>query len=139
MKKLLKEITTPIFLSIMSAFVLMSDVFAQGAVNLPEDPFANPESWYNPNVVWWWTAGAQWDKLITVIKNAINWVLWILGLIALIILLWWGFQMVTAAWDEEKYNAGFKILKQSGIGLAFIAFSWLFVSLIFRLIGGLSW
>ena len=37
------------------------------------------------------------DSFVTVVKNAINWILGILALIALLILLWGGFQMVTAA------------------------------------------
>jgi TRAP-type C4-dicarboxylate transport system permease small subunit len=64
--------------------------------------------------------GTGTAKLITSIKTAINWVLSILGLIALIILLYGGFNMVTAAGDDKKYETGFKILKQAGIGLIFI-------------------
>ena len=88
-----------------------------------------------------WVAVAWQDKeegLIGVIKGFINWVLWILGLIALIILLWGGFQMVIAAWDEEKFNNGFKILKQAGIGLALIWVSWFIVSLIFSVIWSIA-
>ncbi|MDO4714487.1 MAG: hypothetical protein Q4B28_07820 [bacterium] len=51
------------------------------------------------------------------------------------LLLWGGFQMVTAAGDDTKFQAGQKILKQSGIGLLFIAGSWLMVTMIFYLIG----
>ena len=53
------------------------------------------------------------------IKNAINWILGILGLITFILLLWGGFQMVTAAGDDKKFGAGQTILKQAGIGLLF--------------------
>jgi len=53
----------------------------------------------------------------------------------LVILLWGGFQMVTAAGDDTKYKNGFKILKQAAIGLIFIGVSWLVVSVIFRLLG----
>ena len=42
--------------------------------------------------------------------------------------------MVTAAGDEEKYGVGFKILKQAGIGLAFIGLAWMVISLILFLI-----
>ena len=81
------------------------------------------------------TGTAQWGKLIDVIKSFINWALGILALIALVILLWGGFQMVTAAGDDTKYKNGFKILKQAAIGLIFIGVSWLVVSVIFRLLG----
>ena len=43
--------------------------------------------------------------------------------------------MLTAAGDEKKYEAGFTILKQAWIWLAFIALSWFMVSIIFWLIG----
>ena len=73
--------------------------------------------------------------MIGVIKTAINRVLGILGLITFVLLLWGGFQMVTAAGDDKKFGAGQTILKQAGIGLLFIAGSWLMVSMIFWLIG----
>ena len=84
-----------------------------------------------------WVAGAgvdQGGKLIDVIKSFINWMLGMLALIALVILIWGGFQMVTAAGDETKYKKGFKILQQAAIGLVFIWVSWLVVSVIFWLL-----
>ena len=75
------------------------------------------------------------DSLITSIKTFINWVLGLLATIALCILLWGGFQMVTAAGDEGKYKKGFQILKQAAIGLIFIGLSALFIQLIFYILG----
>lgn len=86
---------------------------------------------------WIGIAGAgvdQWGRLIDVIKSFINWILGMLALIALVILIWGGFQMVTAAGDETKYKKGFKILQQAAIGLVFIWVSWLVVSVIFWLL-----
>jgi hypothetical protein len=60
------------------------------------------------------------DNLINSIKSFINYVIGFLGFIALVILLYGGFQMVTAAGDEGKYKEGFKILRQAAIGLVFI-------------------
>jgi len=77
----------------------------------------------------------QWDNLLNVIRSFINRVLGILWLIALIILLYGWFNMVTAAGNEEKYNEWFKILKQAGIGLAFIWLARFVVSIIFFLLG----
>ena len=76
----------------------------------------------------------QENQLEKVIKNTINWVLWLLSLIVFILLLWWGFQMVTANWDDKKFGAGMTILKQAAIWLGFIAVSWLLVSMIFRVL-----
>ena len=88
-----------------------------------------------------WTWDQTWDSIIWVVKSAINWVLWILSLVVLVLLLWGGFQMITAAGDDAKYKKGFTILKQAGIWLAFIATAWLIVSLIFFVIqwSGAAW
>ncbi len=95
--------------------------------------WSSPDTSYNPDVIG--SKSMQKDSLITTVKSFVNWVLRILGLIALMVLLWGGFQMLTAAGDENKYKQGFTILKQAGIGLAFIALAWLMVSLIFWLLG----
>lgn len=80
------------------------------------------------------TGEEQGSSLLTTVKTFINWMLGMLSLIALVILLWGGFQMITAAGDENKYKKGFAILKQAAIGLVIIGLSWLFVSLVFWLI-----
>lgn len=77
--------------------------------------------------------GLQDDKFLKVVKGAVNWVLGILGLIALLFLLYGGFEMVTAAGDDKKYASGQKILKAAAIGLALIGFSWMLISGIFWL------
>ncbi len=79
-----------------------------------------------------WTSKEGW--LITVIKKAINWILWLLSLIVLVLLLYGGFKMITAAGDETKYKEWFKILKQAGIWLAVVWLSWFIVSIIFWII-----
>ena len=85
-------------------------------------------------------AGVGWaDKaggLVGVVKSFINRILGLLSLIALVVLLLWGFNMVTAAGDEEKYKKGFTIMKQAWIWLAVIGLSWFVVSIIFWIIGG---
>ncbi|MBU0627054.1 hypothetical protein KKG31_03555 [Patescibacteria group bacterium] len=70
-----------------------------------------------------------------VIRTFLNWVLGILSLIALIVLLYGGFNMVTAAGDDAKYKKGFKILQQAAVGLAIVGLSWIIVSAIFWIIG----
>lgn len=82
----------------------------------------------------WWTTAQTWGSLLTIIKTFINWMLWMLSLIALVVCLYGGFNMVTAAGDEAKYKSGFKILQQAAVGLAIIGLSWIIVSFIFFLI-----
>ena len=102
--------------------------------------------WKANGVAWVWvswtanaaTEGASSSSLLDTITNAVNWILGMLALIALIICLWGGFQMVTAAGDDGKYKKGMGILKQAAIGLVIIGVSWMFVSVIFWLIGTVS-
>ena len=83
-------------------------------------------------------SGASSASLLSTITTAINWLLGMLALIALVVCLWGGFQMVTAAGDDGKYKKGMGILKQAAIGLVIIGVAWMFVSLIFWLVGTLS-
>jgi len=76
----------------------------------------------------------QQDAFVNVIRGWINWTLGILAFIALIILLYGGFLMVTAAGDEEKYKKWFTILRQAAIGLILIGIAWFVVSIIFWLV-----
>ena len=80
------------------------------------------------------TDESAWDAFIDFVQNAVNWILWVLWLIAVIILIWWGFQMVTAAGDDGKYKKWFTIVKQATIGLILIWVSWLIISLIFSFV-----
>lgn len=76
----------------------------------------------------------QWGRLIDVIKTFINWILWILSMIVLVIVLYGGFQMVTASGNEEKYKKGFTILKHAGIWLVVIWLAWFVVTIVFWLL-----
>lgn len=83
--------------------------------------------------VMWWEASEGWD-LIGVIKTFLNRLLGLLSLVALVLLLWGGFKMLTAAGDEGKFKEWFKVLKQAGIWLAVIWLSWFIVSIVFRVL-----
>lgn len=80
------------------------------------------------------TGNAANDGLLQTVKRTINWVLGMLAVIALAVCLWGGFQMVTAAGDDKKYQAGFTILKQAAVGLIVVGVSWLVVSFVFWII-----
>lgn len=119
-------------------------VFAlAGAAFLPNVASATDATdWSQP----WGAAGDRqeiswqtltWSALLDTIKNAINWVLGILATIALVICIYGGFLMVTAAGDEKKYQKGLGVLKYAAIGLAIIGLSWMIVSVIFRFVNTL--
>ena len=97
------------------------------------DPWANPKA----DTQMLWNQKLTWSKLITTIKNAVNWLLGILATIALVICLYGWFLMVTSAGDEKKYGEWLKVLKYAAIGLAIIWLSWMIVSVVFRFIGTL--
>ena len=77
----------------------------------------------NPSTIWVASAdkGGQWGTgFIDFVQAAVNWILWFLALITIIILIWGGFQMITAAWDEGKYKKWFTIVKQANLIFSFM-------------------
>ena len=131
--------------------VMMMGLAAFGSIS--SVAMATPNAWNNTDGFWKSTGvtGIKWvsgtnaaqngagsSSLLSTITKAINWLLGMLALIALVVCLWGGFQMVTAAGDDGKYKKGMGILKQAAIGLVIIGVAWMFVSLIFWLIGTLS-
>lgn len=121
----------------MAMIVWMTwSMYAQWGIS--SAPFnTNGNSANGVGVQWAWTldnSGVGAGGIVTTVKKVINWALWLLALVALIIMLRWGFNMLTAAGDEKKYGTGMTIVKQAAIGLIFIGVSWLIVSAIFYVI-----
>ena len=131
----MKKLLSIMLLGFISFSSILSSVFAVNSYTDPNNAYKNP-NWASRaagiDVIG--TETGQWENLIQVVKNAINWILGILALITLVLLLWGWFQMVTAAWDEKKYEAGFTILKQAAFGLMMIWVAWFVVSIIFFVI-----
>jgi hypothetical protein len=133
MKKLFALLLAPVLA--LSLFVGMS--FAQLSNN--QNPYTNPsDEGGSKELAVVGSGTGQQDSFVNVVKGFINWVLGILALIALLILLYGGFQMVTSAGDEEKYKAGFTILKHAAMGLLLIGVAWFIVSIIFWLVNILT-
>lgn len=116
-------------------FVMTSVWLLLGTYSIAQDSsnsfWSNTQYWIN---VIWWTEWNVDDSLMRQLQSVLNYILVLLSFIALVILLYWWFQMVTAAWDEGKYWNWFKILKQAAIWLAIIWFSWLIVAMIFMIL-----
>ena len=128
MKKLLSVLLIPV-VTVVSMFGLTQAQF--NTVN----PYQQPSN--DGGVVGVAVPGegqGREDAFVNVVRWFINWTLGILAFIALIILLYGGFQMVTAAWNEDKYKTWFTILRQAAIGLILIGVAWFVISLIFRLV-----
>jgi len=83
-----------------------------------------------------WTDKPQEDALIHTIQNAINWALWLLSAVALVLVIYAWFLMLTSGWNSKKYNQWISVIKNVAIWLAIIGVSWLIVSLIFYVING---
>lgn len=82
--------------------------------------------------------GLSWGNstnLVDLVKGFVNWILRLVWLVALLMALYGGFQMVTSAGDDTKYKAGYKVLKNAAIGLIIIGLSWILVSSVFWIIG----
>ena len=126
---------------ISTIWILMAGNIALWAWNSNRYDWIN-EFWQNTTTaVGWvktiWTneTSTSWSAtLLDTIQRAINRVLWMLSFVALILCIRWGFQMLTAAWDDWKVKSGTKILKNAAIWLAVIWLSWLVVSFVFRII-----
>jgi len=75
------------------------------------------------------------EKTLKYLQNLINWALWMAAFVALIVVLYGWFQMLTAAGNDAKFKSGKTAMKKVAIGLIWIWVSWMIVSLIFRFIG----
>lgn len=134
MKKLLWIILTTM-IGVFGFAAVVAPIQNANAQLQIQNQFQNPQEADNSENLSVVGAGSgQQDAFVNVIKSAINWILGILALIALIILLYWGFQMVTAAGNEDQYNKWFTILKQAAFGLIMVGIAWFIVSIIFWLV-----
>lgn len=131
----MKNIYNLIILAVVSLFSLVSSTFAVTSYTDPNNAYKNPSGASRASgIEVAGTEAGQGENFIQVVKNGINWVIGILALIALVLLLWGGFQMVTAAGDDKKYDEGFTILKQAAFGLMMIWVAWFVISIIFFVI-----
>ncbi len=116
------------------AFGSIGMVAAQGWFTTT-NPWTTPDDdWSTTNLDVIWSGAGQQDNLVNVIRWFVNRVLGILALIALLVLLYAGFQMVTAAGDEEQYKSWFTMLKQAAIWLVMIWIARFVISIIFFVI-----
>ena len=145
----MKKIIT-ILIATISIFAGMQVLAAWTTPPPDPQPWATTD-WYDAGNEWFWkntkkkvswvntistktVDTSNWSKILNTIQTAINWILWMLSFVALVLCLWWWFQMLTAAWDDGKVKTWTKILKNAAIWLAVIWLSWLVVSFVFRII-----
>ena len=133
----MKKLLLGLFVSVMGVFGIATLMPIGVNAQIPSD-----FQWAvnNPNVVGGInvagdTSVNQGGNLLAVIRNIINFALGLLGLIALVMLLWAGFNLVTAGEDEAKVGSAKKTLTNAALGIALIAVSWFIVTFIFYVIG----
>ncbi len=73
-------------------------------------------------------------QTMKIINNFINYALAWLSLVALLYLIYHGFIVLTAASDDSKYKEGIKWIKYAAIAMIGIGLSWVFISIIFRVV-----
>ena len=74
------------------------------------------------------------SKVMTIIKNIINYALWMVALVALVYLIYHGFLILTASGDDAQYKKGLSGVKFAAIAIVGIGASRLIVSAIFWLL-----
>lgn len=92
-------------------------------------------------VIWISESGEKIDdhedatkRTVETIQRLINWALWLLALAAMLVVIFGGIQMLTAAWDDWKFKNWKKAIKKASIGIIWVALSWIIVSFIFWLV-----
>ena len=78
-------------------------------------------------------------RTVETIQRLINRALWLLALVATIVIIFGGIQMITAAWDDWKFKNWKKAIKKASIGIIWVALSWIIVSFIFWLVETFIW
>ncbi len=78
------------------------------------------------------------NNTLELITRIINYALGLLSLVALVYLLFHGFMMVTAAWDDAKYKKWLKWIKYAAIALTGIWLSRFIISFIFWIIENIT-
>ncbi len=75
------------------------------------------------------------NNLLMYVKTIVDYLLGFLALAVLLYFLWGGYEMVTAAGDENKYSGGVAKMKRGLIAIVGIWVSWYIISIIFHIVG----
>lgn len=92
----------------------------------------NHKIWNISNTAEYYTTQEEAEEgTIKYVQRLINWALGMLAFVALIVVLYGWFQMVTASGDDAKFKSWKKALKKVSIGIIGIGISWLIISFFF--------
>ena len=118
------------------------EVLVTNDINDPFRDWANNPAEQVDNLYYNWQINtflqAQ-NETLGFIQRMINWALSVLGVIALVYLLYHGFLMVTAAWDDAQYKKWAKAVRAAFIALVWIWLSALVVNFILYVLSIMMW
>jgi len=82
------------------------------------------------------TVGGEQQNLETAVQGYVSTFMTFLAIIAVLLILWGGFNILTAAGDDDKVSKGKTIIIQAGIGLVVIFLANSIIQWVLRLIAG---
>jgi hypothetical protein len=94
-----------------------------------DNTFASCVFWLcnvDPELQTWWDKNMEES-----IKSLLNYFLWFIAFIWVVFVIKWGFQILTAAWDDEKVKSWKKTLLYSLLGIFLIFMSWSIIDSVF--------
>lgn len=120
----MKNILGKSFYSILWIILLTQNIVSASAFDVTSNSEAGKLKWNS------------WDNMVTIIESIVAYVVWLLYLIAVIVVLYWGFLILTAGWDEEWVKKWKKAIVNGAIWLVVI---FLASSLVTWLVGLFWW
>lgn len=84
----------------------------------------------NSNVIW------NQNSADKVIQDLVGKAMWFLWLLAVLLAIYWGFMILSAAWDEAKVKKWKTILTQAALGLVVIFLAYSIVNFVIWLLFG---
>ncbi len=112
------SLTKSLYATIATLFVA-ENALAAGAATVFD---LNKAAWTNIG----WQNGTAWDAISNIIKQLLT----LVSIIAVLYVLWAGFQIMTAGGDEEKVKSGRKTIVYVVVGIVVMWLSFWLVSLV---------
>ena len=109
--------------------IIKTTAYSAVALSSVAFTFANDKYGLNDAKKLGWNANDQ-DMKVTIV-NVMNYILTFLWLIAIIFAIYWGFQILTAGWDDDKVKKGKTTLINALIWIFVIISAWTIVGWIF--------
>jgi hypothetical protein len=127
----LSRVTTIVLLA-LALFAVLTPILAQTTYAIDPPPRLLPDckAWLFPK-----DAGScNLTKFQELLVRVIRWLLWVLIPIAVFILVWAGFMILTSAGNAEKVHKAYGMIKIVAIGIVIAALSYLIITTVLKAI-----